>query len=562
MLLIASFLVLAFATNSCTLDNSNNTDIPAVSSGPLAPPAEGIAQAITPVALGAGPGAIAHYEFSVVLDYIGHRAQVTQLVEIVNPGPDDWVRVVFHLPADLQTNRFTLSRISLLQQVEDAPRNIEISADGFVTITLPETVQPNEAVLLSFLYGLEAERTLNILRRPFGDVGFNERLLQFVNWYPRLVPYEPRRGWVRWAPTQVGPPLYAEIADFDLRIQAPEGVQIASGGPVSRVGDEWQFAVQNARSIAFSASPEYVVLEQSVEGVTLLGYHLPEYGDEMQATLAAAGQALTLFNEKFGRYPYSTLVFAQDAYLPSVAAGGFVLHTGLGFAEYSGQPDALLVVLVPLTLGEMWWGHFVGHNPIAEPWLGAALPMYSEYLFDEQYHDDLTQWYWDNRIFYWEPEGPINRTAYDLETTEVLLRSVYRRGALFLHDLRGQMGDEAFFAFLRDYYQNGAFRIVNSTDFFQALSRYSNSDMSPIFDRYFDVDIKLPTPAPTLTPIPSPGPPPTATPPKTVHVVQPGETLSEIAFRYGVTIDSIMFLNGIADSDTVFPGEKLIIPDE
>ncbi len=562
MLLIASLLVLAFATNSCTLNNSNNTDIPAVASSPLAPPAEEIAQAITSVALGAGPGAIAHYEFSVVLDYIGHRAQVTQLVEIVNPGPDDWDRVVFHLPADLQTNRFTLSRVSLLQQVEAAARNIEISNDGFVTITLPETVQPNEAVLINILFGLEAEQTLNILRRPFGDVGFNERLLQFVNWYPRLVPYEPRRGWVRWAPTEVGPPLYAEIADFDLRIQAPEGVQIASGGPVSRVGNEWQFVVQNARSIAFSASPEYVVLEQSVEGVTLLGFHLPEYGDEIQATLTAAGQSLTLFNEKFGLYPYSTLVIAQNAYLPSVAAGGFVLHTGLGFAEYSGQPDALLVVLVPLTMGEMWWGHFVGYNPIAEPWLGAALPMYSEYLFDEQYYDELTQWYWDNRIFYWEPEGPINRTAYDLETTEALLRSVYRRGALFLHDLRGQMGDEGFFAFLREYYQNGAFRIVNSTDFFRTLSRYSTTDMSLIFDRYFDVEIQLPTPAPTLTPIPSPGPPPTATPPKTVHIVQSGETLSEIAFRYGVTTDSILFLNGMADSDTVFAGERLIIPDE
>lgn len=562
MLLIASLLVLAFATNSCTLDNSNNTDIPAVPSSPLAPPAEEIAQAINSVALGAGPGAIAHYEFSVVLDYIGHRAQVTQLVEIVNPGPDDWDRVVFHLPADLQTNRFTLSRVSLLQQVEAAARNIEISNDGFVTITLPDTVQPNEAVLVNILFGLEAEQTLNVLRRPFGDVGFNERLLQFINWYPRLVPYEPRRGWVRWEPTEVGPPLYAEIADFDLRIQAPEGVQIASGGPVSRVGNEWQFAVQNARSIAFSASPEYVVLEQSVEGVTLLGFHLPEYGDEIQATLAAAGQSLTLFNEKFGRYPYSTLVIAQNAYLPSVAAGGFVLHTGLGFDEYSGQPDALLVVLVPLTMGEMWWGHFVGYNPIAEPWLGAALPMYSEYLFDEQYHDELTQWYWDNRIFYWEPEGPINRTAYDLETTEVLLRSVYRRGALFLRDLRGQMGDEAFFAFLREYYQNGAFRIVNSTDFFRTLSRYSTTDMSLIFDRYFDVEIQLPTPAPTLTPIPSPGPPPTATPPKTVHIVQSGETLSEIAFRYGVTIDSIMFLNGIEDPERVFPGETLVIPDE
>jgi len=179
---------------------------PGAASNPEAP----VAPAPTAQPAGLGVGAVAFYDFDVGLDYLGNRAQVTQLLEIVNPGPDSWERVVFFLPFDLQSERFTLSRISLLQQVETAARNITLGDDGFLTITLPDTLAPNAAVSVNIIYGLEAEQTLSTSRRPFGDVGYNGRVLQFANWYPQLVPYIPGRGWQTWEPTDVGPPLFSE----------------------------------------------------------------------------------------------------------------------------------------------------------------------------------------------------------------------------------------------------------------------------------------------------------------------------------------------------------------
>ena len=41
-------------------------------------------------------GAIVNYNFDVSLDYAGHRAEVTQYVEVVNPGPDVWNELVFY----------------------------------------------------------------------------------------------------------------------------------------------------------------------------------------------------------------------------------------------------------------------------------------------------------------------------------------------------------------------------------------------------------------------------------------------------------------------------------
>jgi LysM repeat protein len=47
---------------------------------------------------------------------------------------------------------------------------------------------------------------------------------------------------------------------------------------------------------------------------------------------------------------------------------------------------------------------------------------------------------------------------------------------------------------------------------------------------------------------------------ETVHIVQWGETLSMIAERYGVTVESIMAVNGLDDPDYVYAGQRLVIP--
>lgn len=72
-----------------------------------------------------------------------------------------------------------------------------------------------------------------------------------------------------------------------------------------------------------------------------------------------------------------------------------------------------------------------------------------------------------------------------------------------------------------------------------------------------------PTPTPTLTPLPSSTPTPTAspspTPPRT-YVVQKGDTLNEIAARFGVSVRDLMERNGITDPTKLQIGQVLIIP--
>jgi len=63
-------------------------------------------------------------------------------------------------------------------------------------------------------------------------------------------------------------------------------------------------------------------------------------------------------------------------------------------------------------------------------------------------------------------------------------------------------------------------------------------------------------PSPTLAPVVTPTPAPT---PQT-YVVQSGDTLNEIAQRFGTTANAIAEASGIAVNDPITPGQVLIIP--
>ena len=70
----------------------------------------------------------------------------------------------------------------------------------------------------------------------------------------------------------------------------------------------------------------------------------------------------------------------------------------------------------------------------------------------------------------------------------------------------------------------------------------------------------IPCPSPT-PPCPSPKPPPCPAPgPCTWYVVQCGDTLSGIAYRYGVSINALMRANNICNPHLIYKGQKLCIP--
>ena len=478
----------------------------------------------------------------------------------MNPGPDAWNELVFYLPPVLQTDRFVLSEVKMRDGVEASATQMQVTSDGFINFQLSKFINPNESRMITITYGLEATQVDLASLSPVGDIGYSEDVLQFVNWYPRLVPYQAGIGWIRWPDIGANWPIVTEVSDYQLVINVPDGIVVASGGPVERRGNDWIFQMQNARSIAFSASPNYELKTKTEAGVTVYLFHLSGDSYAGDAVLNAATRSLVLFNDRYGHYPYRSLVIAQNHYRSSIASGGLLLHSGQGFDNYSGQPDSLLMVLVPLTLSELWWGQLVGYDAITEPWIGASFAMYSEYMYLEKYYPDMKEWFWTDRIDYWQPDGVLNRTVYDMKNRQEMLQNTYRMGARFLHELRTEMGNNKFRSFTRDLFRRGIFRIMDGTAFFKTLRSHTTEYPEEIINRYFDENIKMPDILPALTPAYNLAQPPTATPVQRFHEVQTGDTLTSISIQYEVPMQMIIDRNRIVDPASIQIGSKLIIP--
>lgn len=63
------------------------------------------------------------------------------------------------------------------------------------------------------------------------------------------------------------------------------------------------------------------------------------------------------------------------------------------------------------------------------------------------------------------------------------------------------------------------------------------------------------------SPAPSPTPSPSPSPDYITYVVQPGDTLSGIALRYGTTYQTLASLNGISNPNLIYAGQTIKVPE-
>jgi LysM repeat protein len=69
----------------------------------------------------------------------------------------------------------------------------------------------------------------------------------------------------------------------------------------------------------------------------------------------------------------------------------------------------------------------------------------------------------------------------------------------------------------------------------------------------------VPTAAPTAVPTPVPTVVPTP-PPQQTYTVVAGDTLADIAQRFGTSVAALQEANGIEDPDEITVGQVLVIP--
>jgi aminopeptidase N len=313
-----------------------------------------------------------------------------------------------------------------------------------------------------------------------------------------MAPYreDEDKGWYGQTYFPVGDPYVTEVADYDVTITTTQGVIIAATGAESREGARWHFEAEQARSFAFAASDKYEVSTAQVGGTTIHAYYFPVHGDAGEAALQTAAQAIELFSELYGSYPYADYRVVETEFAGGMEFTGLTLIGSPFYDEYDGTSRTPLIPLTAHEASHQWFYGLVGNDQVTEPWLDEAPAEYSALLYYERYLPDDVEWWWFYAVDQWAPTGQVDSILFlfDDDNPREYFDAVYRRGAQFMRDLRETMGDPAFFGFLAEYQRRYAYQIATSRDFFGVVREFTTADLVPLQEEYFLQRIPVPRP--------------------------------------------------------------------
>jgi hypothetical protein len=433
------------------------------------------------------------YNLQAELDYFNHTLVVDETIRYTNQTGESLPDLLLVVRPLDWAGSFQLTALTW----EDGTSITDAETDGaLLRIPLPNPLAPGEQISLQLSYELVLPAILSSEQSSYPlPYGYTERQANLVDWYPYLPPYRPGEGWLAHEPATTGEHLVYDVADYQVQITLAEPVSdlvIAASSAAAQDSLTYSYTLPAARTFAWSASPYYQVLNQTIGETTVSSYFFPYNANPGQAVLDATVQALALYNELLGPYPRPSLSAVEADFSDGMEYSGLYFISRAFYDWYDGTPRGYLTTIAAHETAHQWWFDQVGSDQALEPWLDEALCTYMERLFYErldaqnpsQDEQPLVDWWWYFRVELYAPSGPLNGTIYDFSNFRAYRDAVYLRGAQFLEALRQQMGDEAFFAFLRTYASEMSGEQATANDFFRILEEYAG-EVSGLREEYF-----------------------------------------------------------------------------
>jgi hypothetical protein len=416
------------------------------------------------------------------------------------------------------------SRISLIQGA-CVNRSCEVrqGPPSVVTVTFEKPLPAGESVRVKFELrgilqrvnpadtGLFAQSLAGILGMgeapsdgTYGTMSVCDGFLSMANFFPVI----GRRKGDAWEPvetTAIGDFGSDELANVRAQIETPALVKVMTPGTVVRSvlvpGAEGQgtrmrheVAAAMVRGFAVFAGEAVDTLERRVGDVVVRSTHLEGNGDAGARVLDVASHALSVFERRFGPYPYGELDVVEAPL--TGGAGGIefsgligvasMLYRPLGKddplgallgamgAEASGNPaagmlDETLEFTTAHEVAHQWWYSLVGSDSRSHPFVDESLAQYSTLLYlEDRYGKQRAKQAAEAQVrlnyvgmrLMGRPDGAVDRPASSFDPLSYA-GLVYGKGPFFFREARKTMGDAAFFAALRSYADAHRFRTAS-----------------------------------------------------------------------------------------------------
>lgn len=431
----------------------------------------------------------------------------TAEITVTNASADVWDRLCLrdYMAANLEeANRmtdppaYTPGSIRAIRDGQGNDLAFTVDEDpSVVWVELPEPLKPEEGMTLTVDYETAipagGER---LCWFPAGDLseGAKEaygakQVICLSQAYPVLAAYL-EDGWNTAPYFTDGECFFSPCGSVTMDLTLPEGYTAISTGSEEQADGVWRLTAENVRDFGVIASNVYEVVTTQYRGVAINSWYYAGADNDRQQgeiSLQAALDAVVAFSEAWGAYPYDELDVVETPYDYGGMEYPGMVRISDSMAYRLDEEDETLRLDVAHETAHQWFYAAVGNDQYREAWLDESFAVYGELVYLASLGAPEGQL--ATRVA--EKEGELTERYINLPYGEYsdymhYVQAVYKTGCVFLWELRGAMGKEAFDDFLRSWYEGHVFEEVTTAEFRGAVEAASGGSeaVMALLDQY------------------------------------------------------------------------------
>ncbi|MEU5402825.1 M1 family metallopeptidase [Streptomyces sp. NPDC005963] len=283
-------------------------------------------------------------------------------------------------------------------------------------------------------------------------------------------------GSMAWFPGNHHP---SDKATYAVTATVPEGLDVISNGELTdettragRTTFVWKSARPMASYLATLAIGAYdTKTSRTPTGLPVITAADPSVADDSDALLAEIPKVMEWSTRRFGPYPYSSI-------------GAIVVPDGeVGYAlETQNRPvfpaEYFQLDILVHEIAHHWYGNSVTPADWRDMWLNEGFATYAEWLWAEDFdgvpaQENFEEAFEDETNWEFPPASPPS-------PARISSSPVYGRGAMVLHKLRQEVGDETFDEILKGWpleHRHGNASTEDFTSYAEKKAGHALSDL-------------------------------------------------------------------------------------
>lgn len=382
----------------------------------------------------------ATYDVSAQVNWAAGTMSVSSIASVTNTTAEPVDRLAFNL-VTLRTGAAQLTDV----RVGGEPVAAQASGQT-VTVPLAAPLAPGGQVNVRIDYTARFNAYSGQKRELFMKKSNIITAYRWIPWLSREQPFRAPNFGETWA-TAISP-------EVRVKLTSAAGLTWATSGRRTDVsGNTQTFVANDVRDFNFSASPGYRTHRVTWNGITLRFYYRSLPRDVL---VRHSLDALKRFSGRIGPFPYTRLTVAETP------AGSGMESPTLNWISSTLSGSRLRHILVH-EVAHQWFYGIVGNNQATSPFI------------DEAVSDFLTRNMLGTMRASECAQQRLDRSTYDYRG-RCYHEVIYVQGALYLRDYRQEVGDDAFWTGLGNFYREKRFEIAGTRALLDALDAASGYD--------------------------------------------------------------------------------------